>query len=159
MEMDFRSVLKDPVMCVATGFGSGLLPAVPGTWGSVAAIPFCLLLSLVPASFQIFVFTILVLFGVGICQKAEERLGSKDPGCVVFDEFMGMAVTLAGIPLSFGTVLAGFILFRIFDIAKPWPVKVFDKSYPGGAGIMLDDLAAGVYARIVLGIGLVLVGA
>ncbi|MBU1610621.1 MAG: phosphatidylglycerophosphatase A [Proteobacteria bacterium] len=127
----------------------GYLPKMPGTWGSLAAalLGYFILLPL-PAVVRPAVIMVVLAVGVEACTRAEIVLGKKDPGCVVFDELFGQWVAM--LPLAAGTpwwmVAVSFVLFRIFDIFKPWPVGKIERSYEGGLGVMLDDGAAGVYA-------------
>ena len=139
-----------PVVLIATWFGSGLLPKAPGTWGSVAAVPFALLIWWVLGSAWLAVFGI-VLFGIGIwaAQQYALALGRDDPSEVVVDEVAALWLVLAALPVTPFNWIAGFLLFRLFDIAKPWPVSLADKHIKGGFGIMLDDIVAAFYAVLV----------
>lgn len=127
----------------------GFLPKAPGTWGSLVAAllaPF-LFLSL-PLMLRPAVLMVVLAVGVHACSRAEIVLGKKDPGCVIWDELFGQWIAL--LPLSANApwwlIAAGFVLFRIFDIFKPWPVRQIELKYEGGLGVMLDDGAAGIYA-------------
>jgi phosphatidylglycerophosphatase A len=135
---------------IAFGFGSGLVPRAPGTAGTVAAIPLYLLLS--PLAWPLYV-GLLILFtfiGLWACERTARDLGSKDPSAIVWDEWVGFLVTMVAAPSGWPWILAGFVLFRLFDIWKPWPISVADRRVPGGFGIMLDDLIAGGMAGVVL---------
>lgn len=145
-----RFNLSDPVHLLATGFGSGLAPVAPGTFGTVAAIPFYLTFTLTP--FYVFaLFTLLTcIVGPYICGKAAADIGVHDHKAIVWDEFAGMFITLCFVPFSWTAVALGFVLFRFFDIVKPWPISYLDKHVHGGLGIMIDDIAAGVAAGISL---------
>ena len=142
--------LKNPWVLLATGFGSGLSPKAPGTIGTVAS----LLLFVFYTQTQSFIYLglCIVSFGVGIiiCDKASEKLGVHDHGGIVWDEFVGMWLTMIWIPITWQTLLAGFILFRFFDIVKPWPIGYLDRQVNGGLGIMSDDVAAGIFANLCL---------
>lgn len=140
--------MKRVALAVASFGYVGFFPIAPGTAGSVAALPLYAIVRWVgaPAADAIAIVLVLVA-GVWAAGAAEDVLGAKDPGPVVIDEVLGMLVTLAAMPLSAGGVAAGFVLFRLFDIAKPFPAGRLERL-PGGAGIMLDDLAAGVYAHV-----------
>jgi phosphatidylglycerophosphatase A len=144
-------------MFLATGAYSGYLPKAPGTWGSAVGV----LLWFVIARLPIGTYWILVgvLFAVGvICAGAAEKIVDRgDPGLVVIDEIVGQLIALGLAPLHPLAALAGFILFRIFDIFKPFPVNWLDNRLHGGLGIMLDDVAAGLYALLVLQLGLWLI--
>jgi phosphatidylglycerophosphatase A len=143
---------KDLVLFFATMAGTGNASKAPGTLGTLAAIPFCALLLLFPAKAQVVLMLTAILMGIMVCDAASRRLGEKDPSCVVLDEALGLGVTLMLFPLSLATLVLGFVLFRLFDILKPWPVAYFDQKVPGGAGIVLDDVAAGLCAHLCLSI-------
>ncbi|MFZ5775340.1 MAG: phosphatidylglycerophosphatase A [Thermodesulfobacteriota bacterium] len=132
-------------MAIATGCGAGYLPKAPGTWGSLAAIPLWLLLRRLDLSGYGIAVAVVFVLGVISAGQAEKIMDRKDPSVVVIDEIVGMLITLAGAPATPGAILVGFLLFRFFDIAKPWPVRFFDRRINGGAGIILDDVAAGLY--------------
>ena len=139
-------ILRDPILCLAFGFGSGLAKKAPGTCGTVAAIPLYLLL--VQSHFIIYslVTIIACVVGIWICGIAADKLGEHDFGGIVWDEIAGLLITLWFVDFSWQNVLLGFILFRIFDILKPWPIKWADEQVEGGLGIMLDDIIAGFIA-------------
>ena len=145
-----RQILSDPVLFLAFGFGSGLAKRMPGTMGTLAAIP--LYLALVQANSWIYlgVTVLLTVLGVLICDQAAKKLEAHDFGGIVWDEIAGLLITMCWIPFSWQSLLAGFVLFRFFDIVKPWPIKWLDQHVAGGFGIMLDDVAAAVFAAIVL---------
>jgi len=143
-------------MLIATGFYSGYLPKAPGTWGSLVGL---LLVSLFHNfSLAIYLAVAGALFVVGsfAAGEAEKILDNRDPGIVVIDEIVGILVTMTAVPLTPFTMLVGFILFRIFDIVKPFPVNIFDQRFHGGLGIMLDDVVAGIYSLIALNLVLYL---
>lgn len=143
-------IIKDPVLLLAFGFGSGLSKKMPGTLGTVAAIPLYLLLMQTNV-FLYWIFTLLsVLLGIYICERASKKLEVHDFGGIVWDEIAGLLITMIGLPFSWQSLLAGFILFRVFDILKPWPIRWFDQHVSGGFGIMLDDVVAGIFAAVVL---------
>lgn len=153
-----RVSLLNPVHFLALGFGSGLAPKMPGTFGTVAALPLVVLLSHY-ASFSVYLFvTLLVsILGIWICGKAADDMGVHDDSSIVWDEVAGMLITMLAVPLNWQTLLVGFVLFRFFDILKPWPISYLDKHVDGGFGIMIDDVLAGVFAMCVLHIGLYLI--
>jgi phosphatidylglycerophosphatase A len=148
MQAEFRArvSMKNPVHFLALGFGSGLVPVMPGTFGSLAAIPLLLLcMSLSTPSF-IAVTLIASVVGIYLCGKTADDMQVHDHGSIVWDEIAGMFVTFLFLPLTASTIVLGFVLFRLFDILKPWPIGVVDKRLHGGTGIMLDDLLAGAMA-------------
>jgi phosphatidylglycerophosphatase A len=131
---------------LAFGFGSGLSPKAPGTVGTIAAIPLWYLLVQLPPQTYVVVVAICVIIGIFICGSAADKLGVHDHGGIVWDEFVGFWITMAFLPVSYVSVLVGFILFRLFDIFKPWPISWLDKNIGGGLGIMIDDVVAGLAA-------------
>lgn len=139
-------VLGNPVCFLAFGFGSGLAPKAPGTFGTLAAIPLCLLASDLPLPAYLALTLLMFVAGVWLCGRCEQILGIQDHSGIVWDEFVGLFITFAAAPVSFGTVVAGFLLFRLFDVLKPWPIGWFDRRVHGGFGIMLDDAIAGLFA-------------
>ena len=141
---------RHPVHFVALGFGSGLLPKAPGTFGTMAAVPLCLALKNLPPGIYLLVVGGAFAIGVWVCAYTAQRLGDKDHPAIVWDEIVGYLATLVWIPIEVWTVIVGFVLFRIFDILKPWPVGLIDRTLTGGLGIMTDDLAAAVCANLVL---------
>ena len=136
-----------PVVLLATWFCSGLLPKAPGTWGSVAAVPFALLIWWGLGSGALAIAGV-VLFGIGIWASAQYALalGRDDPSEVVIDEVAAIWLVLAALPTTPFNWFAGFLLFRFFDIVKPWPIGFVDGRIKGGLGIMLDDMFAAFYA-------------
>lgn len=143
------------IIFTATGCYSGYSPVMPGTAGSLAGIPLCLIVMFMPAWLNTLTVAALILFSIWVCDKAEKILGEKDPGCIVLDEIAGMAVTLSGVTPNFMGIMAGFVLFRFFDILKPWPIKHLENLFKGGVGIVADDIGAGIYASIVLNLLLI----
>lgn len=150
MKLDYRSKLhpklQDPIHLLAFGFGSGLAPKAPGTFGTLAAIPFFLILSLLPLWLYLVIVFAACTYGVHLCGKTAEDMGVHDDPSIVWDEFAGFWITMIAIPVSFTTVVLGFVLFRIFDIWKPWPIDWIDRNVAGGLGIMVDDIVAGLMA-------------
>ncbi len=149
-----RDLFKSPGNFLAFGFGAGLMPVAPGTCGTLIAIPFFLLLHELPAFLYAGALLVTFIAGTGLCARAAESLHlpahrHDHPG-IVWDEMVGLWVTLAFIPFSWSAVILGFVLFRVFDIAKPWPIRLIDRRLHGGIGIMLDDLIAGVFANLML---------
>ncbi len=147
-----RTVLTDPVHFLAFGFGSGLAPVAPGTFGSIPGLLLFWLTLDFGLYVQLAVAAVLCIGGVWICGESSRRLGIHDHGGIVWDEIAGMYLTLFVAPVSvLGWVLA-FALFRLMDIVKPWPIRDLDHRLKGGVGIMLDDLIAALYAALVLGL-------
>ncbi|MCX8601654.1 MULTISPECIES: phosphatidylglycerophosphatase A [unclassified Gilliamella] len=148
---DFKKYLKltNPIHFLAVGLGSGLSPIMPGTMGSLMAIPLWLLFwGLQPALYWVFILVTFV-FGCYICQKTSDDTHTHDSGHIVWDEFVGMWITLYFIPqFSILWVTIAFVAFRLFDMAKPWPIRWFDKRVPGGFGIMVDDVIAAIFSSI-----------
>ncbi|MBL4583594.1 MAG: phosphatidylglycerophosphatase A [Pseudomonadales bacterium] len=131
---------------LAFGFGSGLAPFAPGTAGTVAAIPLFLLLNMLPAELYLAACALTFVVGIPICGASAKALGVKDHSGIVWDEFVGFWVTMAFAPSGWIWLVLGFAFFRLFDIAKPWPISWVDRNVGGGFGIMLDDLLAGLLA-------------
>jgi len=151
MKADFR--LSNPVHFLALGFGSGLIKPAPGTWGTLAAVPvYLLLLFFLPAGYYPYLMVLVASFtlGVYLCGKTAHDVGVHDHGAIVWDEFVGFWITMMFIPFNWLNVLIGFVLFRFFDIIKPWPIKLLDKHVHGGFGIMIDDVLAGLFAWAIL---------
>jgi phosphatidylglycerophosphatase A len=140
-----------PAILLGTWFGAGLLPGMPGTWGSLAALPFAWLIATFFGSVGL-VIAAAIVFAAG-CWAAGVICGSasaEDPGAIVIDEVAAQFLVLAVTPPNLLAYAAGFVLFRIADIAKPWPVNWIDHSVHGGFGVMLDDIFAAVYAGLAL---------
>jgi phosphatidylglycerophosphatase A len=138
------------IMFIATGFFSGKIPFAPGTFGTIAAMPFALVLLIIPSSFYGIYITGLILAAIYFADQAEKILDKKDPGCIVIDEIAGYVVTLSMVPVNIYTLAAGFFIFRFFDIVKCAPVRYFENNFSGGAGVVLDDIMAGIFSAIVL---------
>jgi phosphatidylglycerophosphatase A len=149
-QVNFRELLKRPVCFLGLGFGSGLIPKAPGTFGTIAAIPIYLLMK--DFSLAIYVMITLVAFivGIWICQQSADWIGKDDPSAVVWDEIVGYLITMIAAPSGWQWLFLGFVLFRLFDIVKPWPISWADKSLHGGLGIMVDDVIAGLFSWITL---------
>ena len=145
-------------MFLATGFFSGYLPKAPGTWGSLVALPLWLALSFLSSSSYCLMLAVVFFLGWFVAGEAEKILDTPDPGCVVIDEIFGMFITLFAAPRSWTALILAFLLFRLFDIVKPFPVSWFDRRINGGLGIMLDDAMAGIYAFVTLRLFLFLAG-
>lgn len=143
-----KKILTNPVHLLAFGFGSGLAPKAPGTFGTLAAIPFYLVIQYLPL-WQYGLF-LLVAFAVGVqlCGRTSDDLGVHDHPGIVWDEFVGYWITMFAAPQGWVWVVLGFILFRFFDVLKPWPIRWIDHKVEGGFGIMFDDVLAGIFALI-----------
>ncbi len=135
---------------LAFGFGAGAIPYAPGTWGTLAALPFCFMLeSLSAAQYAVFIAAAFA-FGVWLCQLTGGNLGVADHPGMVWDEMVGYWIAVAALPPQWTWWLAAFVLFRIFDIWKPWPISELDRRVHGGVGVMLDDAVAGLFAGVIL---------
>ncbi|MCS3902869.1 phosphatidylglycerophosphatase A [Methylohalomonas lacus] len=141
---------RNPVNWLAWGFGSGLSPWAPGTCGTVVGVVVYMALMALPLGTYLLVVLLMAVFGVWLCTHTANQLGVHDHGSIVWDEIVGVLVALVAAPAGWLWILAGFCLFRLFDIWKPWPISWLDSHVEGGLGIMLDDLLAGVYAAVLL---------
>lgn len=150
--MDKASVYHKSLLALATVGPVGKMPVAPGTWGSAAAVllaPFLLLSVTVP--YRLLILAVVFVIGSLAATRAEEHYGCKDPGAVVIDEVLGQWLTFAFFPVvPLWQIIAGFFLFRAFDILKPPPVKQAEDGFPSGWGVMADDAVAGIYAGLVL---------
>jgi phosphatidylglycerophosphatase A len=150
-------LMREPVHLIAFGFGSGLSPWAPGTFGTLLAVPIVLFVMqfglVAHLGFAIFA----ALFGIYVCGESARRLDVHDHPGIVWDEITGFALTMLTVPADFYWTVAGFTLFRVLDIWKPWPIREADHSLRGGLGIMLDDILAGIFAAaILLGLRMIL---
>lgn len=144
------SVWRNPVHFLAFGFGSGAVRRAPGTWGTLAAVPFVPLWQHLPFTGYLLVLVVSALVGIWLCGRTARDLGVHDHGGIVWDEFVGYWLTMLLAPPGWLWLLGGFVLFRFFDILKPWPIGWVDRKVHGGLGIMLDDILAGLMALAVL---------
>lgn len=154
-QTDLRNKTKQVALTTPTGFlafglGSGLAPKAPGTFGTLAAIPLYILISELSWPLYLAVLVLSFLLGIYLCEQASKNIGVHDHGGIVWDEFVGFWITLFMIPFEWHWLLLGFVLFRFFDIVKPFPIKWLDRQVKGGFGIMIDDVIAGFYAWIIL---------
>jgi len=140
------------VLFLAFGFGSGLAKKAPGTFGTVAGIPVYLLMAQTDLLAYSVLTLLALLVGVWICDNAAKKLGEHDFGGIVWDEIVGLFITLWAVPVTWQNIGLGFVLFRFFDIVKPWPIKWVDRKVQGGLGIMLDDVLAGIFAALLLAV-------
>jgi phosphatidylglycerophosphatase A len=146
-----KRLMAHPAGWIATALGAGLSPKAPGTAGSlVALLPWWFLLRDLSIGWYVAVLIAGFVLGVWACEVCDRRLGMHDQGALVWDEVIGMWITLFAAPPQWWWTVVGFALFRLFDIWKPWPVSWADRGVHGGLGVMLDDVVAGVYALVVL---------
>ncbi|HEY5701188.1 MAG TPA: phosphatidylglycerophosphatase A [Gammaproteobacteria bacterium] len=150
MSPDVHPNLKDPVHLLAFGFGTGLAPRAPGTAGSLLGALLYIPLSALPLTIFLPLLAGLFAAGVWLCGRTARDLGVHDHGGIVFDEIVGVLVAMIALPLDWRWLLIAFLLFRLFDIVKPWPIRQLDRRVKGGLGIMLDDVVAGLFARALL---------
>jgi len=147
----FQNYLIGVAKILATGFGSGYLPKAPGTWGSIMALPIAYAITFW-ANAELLASLIFIFFLIGIWASniTSKKMGDSDPSQIVIDEVVGQWFTLLVVPPNIVFYLIGFLLFRLFDIFKPWPITWIDKNIKGGLGIMLDDVFAAIYAAFFL---------
>jgi phosphatidylglycerophosphatase A len=138
------------IILFATGGYIGRCPVAPGTLGSLWGIPIAFALAQVPLGYALLITAVLIAVGIWTAGRSADLMGGKDPGAVVIDEVAGMVVAMLGLPFTFATALWGFVLFRLLDIAKPFPVGWLDRRLGGGLGIVADDIAAGAIANLIL---------
>ena len=156
-------LFKPKTNALAFGFGAGLISFAPGTWGTLVAIPLYLLI----AGFSDLAYGLVVVvgfvLGIRICEHAVSSINlssgqeSHDHPAIVWDEIIGFLVTMFFIPVTFWNIVLGFLLFRVFDILKPWPIRWIDRKVSGGFGIMLDDIVAGIFANLAVHLVLAIV--
>jgi len=144
------TAFRGPVLFLATGCGAGYAPLAPGTAGSAVGVLLFYLLSPLPLIWYLAIIAAVTLAAIWCAGKAEKILGTNDPQQVVIDEIAGQLITLAALPAHWTYMLGGFLLFRLLDIIKPWPANTINRDMHGGAGIVLDDVVAGVYANLLL---------
>ena len=153
-----RLNFKHPATWAATWFGCGLIRPAPGTWGTIGALPFGIIL-MMTGGIPALLIGIIIIFPLGLwaSKHFEQMVREKDSAMIVIDEALGVWIAMIPAVLTASSVATAFILFRFFDILKPWPINWLDKKLPGALGVMLDDVMAGIYAALVL-IGLRYVG-
>lgn len=149
---------KNPVHLLAFGLGSGAAPVAPGTFGTIAAVPLYLLVQPLNTLNYLLLVAALFVVGIWLCDQTSRDLGVHDHGGIVWDEWVGFLFTMWMAPQGWYWLLAGFILFRLFDILKPWPIGWLDRQVSGGLGIMLDDLLAGLFSFLLLQAAVYLLG-
>ncbi len=149
--LQFSDLWSHPANLLALGFGSGLAPKAPGTFGTMMAVPLYLyLLQGLSTSMLLAVIAVSFVIGVWLCHASANNLGVHDHPGIVWDEFVGFWISCIALPAGWPWLLAAFVLFRFFDILKPWPIRWLDHRVPGGLGIMVDDVLAGLYALVLL---------
>ena len=153
--MKFR---ERAVLFLATGFFIGTVPFAPGTFGSIIGLPICFLISRLDILTALICTILFILFAIWMAAVAEKALKKKDAGEIVIDEIAGLIVTFIGIPFTLKTVIVGFVIFRAFDILKPFPIGTLERKVAGGPGIVLDDVLAGLYANVILRLAIYITG-
>jgi phosphatidylglycerophosphatase A len=153
--MKFR---ERAVLFLATGFFIGTVPFAPGTFGSIIGLPICFLISRLNVLIAVICTILFILFAIWMAAAAEKVLQKKDAGEIVIDEIAGLIVTLVGLPFTLKTAIAGFIIFRAFDILKPFPIRLLEKKVAGGPGVVLDDVLAGLYGNLILRLAIYTMG-
>lgn len=148
--MLLQSIWRNPIHFIACGFGTGAIPIMPGTFGSIIGVLLYLMLATLPLWAYLLITVALLGMGVYLCQRTGRDFGVADHPALVWDEIASFPLVLIAIAPSWYYVLAGFILFRIFDISKPWPISWFDQHVHGGFGVMLDDVLAALLSWLVL---------
>jgi len=149
-----QALLRDPGHLIAMGLGSGLLPAAPGTWGTLLAVPLFWAMSHLRLGAYLAALMVIAALGIWVCGRAARALNVHDDRSIVADEIVGYLVAMTAVPFTWVTVCTGFALFRFFDIVKPWPIGPLDRRVGGGLGIVIDDVAAGVCTAILMHLGL-----
>lgn len=144
------NVWQDPLTFIAFGFGAGTMPFAPGTFGTLLAIPFYLLIARLPLMYYFTFVLIFTVISVWLCERVHRQIGEHDHPGVTIDEFAGFFITMINAPLGAIWVILGFLLFRFFDIVKPWPIRLLDEKITNGFGTVIDDVIAGVYAFFIL---------
>ena len=134
------------------------MPKAPGTFGTLTAMPFCYLVSILHPATAACAVCAFVVLAIPVAHWGEKLLKQKDPGCIVIDEMAGMLITLIGLPFNAFTATTGFVVFRVLDIFKPFPIRTLERKLSGGTGIVVDDVVAGIIANITLRIVLYIIG-
>lgn len=145
-----RSVWEKPSHFIAFGFGSGAVPFAPGTFGTLMAIPFYLAMQSLSHTMYLLLVVVITLASMWLCGKITKEIGVHDHSGMCLDEIVGYLVAMYGAPHGLSWIVWGFLLFRLFDIWKPWPIRYIDAQVQGGIGIILDDVLAGIYSLILL---------
>ena len=145
-----KKLLLNPIHLLSLGFGSGCTPKAPGTMGTLVGVLFYLPLQLLAWPYYLAVLLLLCLAGIWLCGRTASALGVHDHPAIVWDEIVGYLLTMVAAPSGWGWIALGFVLFRIFDIWKPWPIGLLDKQLKGGFGVMADDLLAGIFSLTIM---------
>lgn len=145
-----EKIWQDPRYFIAFGLGSGAMPVAPGTFGTLMAIPFYLLLQPLPWYAYLIFVIIFIILSAWLSDYVSRAIKVHDHPGMNIDEFAGFFVTMINAPLGFEWILLGFLLFRIFDIWKPWPIRYLDENVHGGFGMLLDDVVAGIFSMIII---------
>ena len=145
-----NEIFTNPIYLTACGFGTGLVPKAPGTAGTLVAIPIVTAVSWLAIPIQWAIVAGMFFVGCFVCQSVADALDDHDPSVIVWDEIVGFCVAMILVPISPMTIIVGFVLFRLFDIYKPWPISWSEKKFSGGFGIMIDDVLSGVATNLCL---------
>jgi len=149
-------LLLNPAHCLSLGFGSGLAPKMPGTMGTLIGVLLFILLPVLDWKLYLGIVVLAFIVGVFLCDYTAKALNVHDHPGIVWDEIVGYFITMFMVPKGWLWIVIGFVLFRFFDILKPWPISITDKKVQGGLGIMLDDVIAGIFALLIIQITLYL---
>ncbi|QIZ77565.1 phosphatidylglycerophosphatase A [Ferrimonas lipolytica] len=142
--------MANPIHLLAFGFGLGLAKKAPGTFGTLAAFPFFLLMQELSLVAYAGIVAVMGIVGIYLCDRTAKDMGEHDNPAIVWDEVVGMLITMAALPSGWHWWLIAFIAFRFFDIIKPWPIRLLDRHVHGGFGIMIDDVLAGFFGLAVV---------
>ncbi|WP_144391911.1 phosphatidylglycerophosphatase A family protein [Pleionea sediminis] len=152
MSLTNKQILLNPIYCLAFGLGTGLSPKAPGTVGTVIAIPLFWAIAHWPIWAMLLLIVAMTLIGIYLCGETARALHMHDHPGIVWDEIVGYLIAMLPLSGDWRAIILGFVLFRFFDIVKPWPIGAIDKAVKGGLGIMLDDIIAGLMAALVGGL-------
>ncbi len=150
MKMKRSTLLKNPIHLLSLGFGAGLLPKAPGTFGTLVGILAVLVFAPLGLNAYIGVVFMFALLGIFLCGETGKALKIHDDPAIVWDEIVGYMIAVIAIPITWQSLLIAFVLFRFFDIRKPWPISWLDRKVTGGLGVMLDDIIAGLFTLVIL---------
>lgn len=145
-----QSIWQKPSHFIAFGFGSGALPFAPGTFGTLVAIPFYLILSRFNLTIYFIALAIITFLSIQLCERVSKDIQVNDHQGMCLDEIVGFLFAMIAVPSHFLLILTGFLLFRLFDIWKPWPIRWVDQHIHGGLGMILDDVLAGILSCVIL---------